>query len=299
MKLLQLFEVKKNEEKEKLKNEWDKLNRQKRQLKKSEDTCRVHLINPDRICPNPSQPRTVFSDSSILSLADSIKKHGIIQPITIRRMSDEDTPFGGLYEVIAGERRLRAAKLLALDYVPCVILDVDKEESAKLALIENLQREGLNMFEEASALLSLAEKYSLKQEEIADLLSVSQSYVANKMRLLRLTEPERELITANSLTERHARALIKIHDPVIRLKALGYIIEKSLNVKESEEYIKKLLTPEEPVHKPIRKMIIKDIRIFLNSVDRAINTVKEAGIPIEQSRVDEEDHIQLTIKIPR
>lgn len=299
MKLLQRFDFKKNDEKEKLKSEWDKLNKQKKQLKSAEDTCRVHLINPDRICPNPSQPRVVFSDSSIMSLADSIKKHGIIQPISIRRVSDEDTPFGGLYEVIAGERRLRAAKLLNMEYVPCVILDVDKETSAKLALVENLQREGLNMFEEASALLSLAEKYSLKQEEIAALLSVSQSYVANKIRILRLNESEKELILKNDLTERHARCLIKIHDPVVRLKTLGYIIEHSLNVRESEEYIKKILSPDIPVHKPVRKMIIKDIRIFLNSLDRAVSTVKEAGIPVEQSRVETDDSIQLTIKIPR
>ncbi len=299
MKLLQRFDFKKNDEKEKLKNEWDKLNRQKKQLKSAEDACRVHLINPDRICPNPSQPRTVFSDSSIMSLADSIKKHGIIQPISIRRVSEDDTPFGGLYEVIAGERRLRAAKLLNLEYVPCVILDVDKETSAKLALVENLQREGLNMFEEGSAFLSLAEKYSLKQEEIAALISVSQSYVANKIRLLRLSEPERELILQNDLTERHARCLIKIHDPVLRLKTIGHIIEHSLNVRESEEYIKKILTPSVPVHKPVRKMIIRDIRIFLNSLDRAVSTVKEAGIPIEQSRVETDDSIQLTIKIPR
>ena len=299
MKLLQRFDFKKNDEKEKLKNEWDKLNKQKKQLKSADDACRVHLINPDRICPNPSQPRVVFSDSSIMSLADSIKKHGIIQPISIRRVSDEDTPFGGLYEVIAGERRLRAAKLLNMEYVPCVILDVDKETSAKLALVENLQREGLNMFEEASALLSLAERYSLKQEEIASLLSVSQSYVANKIRLLRLSEPERELIVKNELSERHARCLIKIHDPVLRLKTLGYIIEHSLNVRESEEYIKKILSPSVPVHKPVRKMIIRDIRIFLNSLDRAVSTVKEAGIPIEQSRVETDDSIELTIKIPR
>lgn len=299
MKLLQRFDFKKNDEKEKLKNEWDKLNKQKKQLKSAEDACRVHLINPDRICPNPSQPRVIFSDSAIMSLADSIKKHGIIQPISIRRVSDEDTPFGGLYEVIAGERRLRAAKLLNMEYVPCVILDVDKETSAKLALVENLQREGLNMFEEASALLSLAERYSLKQEEIASLLSVSQSYVANKIRLLRLSEPERELIVKNELSERHARCLIKIHDPVLRLKTLGYIIEHSLNVRESEEYIKKILYPSVPVHKPVRKMIIRDIRIFLNSLDRAVSTVKEAGIPIEQSRVETDDSIELTIKIPR
>lgn len=299
MKLLQRFDFKKNDEKEKLKNEWDKLNKQKKQLKSADDACRVHLINPDRICPNPSQPRVIFSDSAIMSLADSIKKHGIIQPISIRRVSDEDTPFGGLYEVIAGERRLRAAKLLNMEYVPCVILDVDKETSAKLALVENLQREGLNMFEEASALLSLAERYSLKQEEIASLLSVSQSYVANKIRLLRLSEPERELIVKNELSERHARCLIKIHDPVLRLKTLGYIIEHSLNVRESEEYIKKILSPSVPVHKPVRKMIIRDIRIFLNSLDRAVSTVKEAGIPIEQSRVETDDSIELTIKIPR
>ncbi len=299
MKLLSRFEVKKNEEKERLRAEWEELHRQRRELRREDDACRIHLLNPDRICPNPSQPRKVFSDAAILKLADSIRKYGILQPITVRRTCDENTPFGGLYEVIAGERRLRAAKVLGMEYVPCIIVEVGSEESAKLALVENIHREELNIFEEAAAISSLVEKYHLKQEQIASMLSVSQSYVGNKLRLLKLTEPERNLIIKNDLTERHARALIKINDPVTRLKALGYIIEHGLNVQASEEYVKKIITPKEEEHKPVRKMIIRDIRIFLNSLDRAVNTVKDAGIPIQQSRTETEDEIQLVIKIPR
>ncbi|MBR6535269.1 MAG: ParB/RepB/Spo0J family partition protein [Clostridia bacterium] len=296
-----MLEVKKNMQRERLQAEWEAIKRQKQELKREDDACRIHLLDPERLCPNLSQPRKSFSEESILKLADSIRKYGILQPISVRRICDEETPFGGLYEVIAGERRLRAAKLLNMQYVPCIIIDVDREDSAKLALVENMHREQLNIFEEACAISTLCEKFSLTQEQAASFLCVSQSYIANKIRLLNLTEPERDLIIKNSLTERHARALVRISDPVQRLKVLGYIIEHGLNVQKSEEYIKQLFCHNEQTQeqKPVRKMVIKDIRIFLNSLDRAVNTVKEAGIPIQKSKTETENEIQLIIKIPR
>lgn len=296
-----MLEVKKNMQRERLQAEWEAIKRQKQELKREDDACRIHLLDPERLCPNLSQPRKSFSEESILKLADSIRKYGILQPISVRRICDEETPFGGLYEVIAGERRLRAAKLLNMQYVPCIIIDVDREDSAKLALVENMHREQLNIFEEACAISTLCEKFSLTQEQAASFLCVSQSYIANKIRLLNLTEPERDLIIKNSLTERHARALVRISDPVQRLKVLGYIIEHGLNVQKSEEYIKQLFCHSEQTQeqKPVRKMVIKDIRIFLNSLDRAVNTVKEAGIPIQKSKTETENEIQLIIKIPR
>ncbi len=296
-----MLEVKKNMQRERLQAEWEAIKRQKQELKREDDACRIHLLDPERLCPNLSQPRKSFSEESILKLADSIRKYGILQPISVRRICDEETPFGGLYEVIAGERRLRAAKVLNMQYVPCIVIDVDREDSAKLALVENMHREQLNIFEEACAISTLCEKFSLTQEQAASFLCVSQSYIANKIRLLNLTEPERDLIIKNSLTERHARALVRISDPVQRLKVLGYIIEHSLNVQKSEEYIKQLFCHNEQTQeqKPVRKMVIKDIRIFLNSLDRAVNTVKEAGIPIQKSKTETENEIQLIIKIPR
>lgn len=295
-----MLEIKKNEERERLQAEWDEIKRQKKELKRQDDACRIHLLDPERLCPNLSQPRKSFSDESILKLADSIRKYGILQPISVRRICGEETPFGGLYEVIAGERRLRAAKLLNMQYVPCIVIDVDREDSAKLALIENMHREQLNIFEEACAISMLCEKFSLTQEQAASFLCVSQSYVANKMRLLRLTEPERDLVIKNGLTERHARTLLRIQDPVERLKALGYVIEHGLNVQKTEEYVSLLCGKEEKnEQKPVRKMVIKDIRIFLNSLDRAVNTVKEAGIPIQKLKTETETEIQLVIKIPR
>lgn len=296
-----MLEVKKNMQRERLQAEWEAIKRQKQELKREDDACRIHLLDPERLCPNLSQPRKSFSEESILKLADSIRKYGILQPISVRRICDEETAFGGLYEVIAGERRLRAAKLLNMQYVPCIIIDVDREDSAKLALVENMHREQLNIFEEACAISTLCEKFSLTQEQAASFLCVSQSYIANKIRILNLTEPERDLIIKNSLTERHARALVRISDPVQRLKVLGYIIEHGLNVQKSEEYIKQLFCHNEQTQeqKPVRKMVIKDIRIFLNSLDRAVNTVKEAGIPIQKSKTETENEIQLIIKIPR
>ena len=154
----------------------DQLRKYEAELKRDDDSCRVHMINPSRICPNPDQPRRQFDADELSALAESIKRHGMIQPLTVRRLSDEDTPFGGLYELIAGERRLRAARMLELPYVPCLIFDADREESAKLALIENLQRKQLGYFEEAEAIDSLIRKYGVKQQEAAELLSVSQSY---------------------------------------------------------------------------------------------------------------------------
>lgn len=296
-----MLEVKKNAQRERLQAEWEAIKRQKQELKREDDACRIHLLDPERLCPNLSQPRKSFSDESILKLADSIRKYGILQPISVRRICDEETAFGGLYEVIAGERRLRAAKILNMQYVPCIVIDVDREDSAKLALVENMHREQLNIFEEACAISTLCEKFSLTQEQAASFLCVSQSYIANKIRLLSLTEPERELIIKNSLTERHARALVRIADPVQRLKVLGHIIEHGLNVQKSEEYIKQLLHQDQQPQeqKPVRKMVIRDIRIFLNSLDRAVNTVKEAGIPIQKSKTETENEIQLIIKIPR
>lgn len=274
-----------------------KLHNYENELRRQEDNCRIHMLNPSRICPNPNQPRKNFDTAELQSLADSIKQHGMIQPITVRRISDENSSFGGLYELIAGERRLRAARMLDLPYIPCIIIEADREESAKLALIENLQRDGLDFFEEAEAIESLIKKYSVKQQDVAAMLSVSQSYVANKLRLLKLDAEEREIVEKSSLTERHVRAALKAQSPEIRKKILRTAASRSLNVKQTEQYVLDLINADKPPQGS-EKIVIKDIRLFLNTIDKAVSIVRQAGIPVESSRSDGQGMIEVKIRVP-
>lgn len=257
---------------------------------------RIYMIETYRIKPNRSQPRKNFEDDAILSLADSIKRYGMLQPLTIRAFDSDSSDF----ELVAGERRLRAAGILGLTEVPCIIITASDEQSATLAIIENIQRENLNMFETAEAIASLIDLHGMTQERIARDLSMSQSYVANKLRILRLGEDERALIIDNKLSERHARALIKIENMKLRKQALDYIIDKHLNVTASEEYIDGVLANEKDKKTRVkRKFVIKDIRIFYNTIDKAIATVHKAGIGIVKDEVESESEVQLIIRIPK
>lgn len=255
----------------------------------------IRMIAPAHITPNPSQPRRFFEPDAIAALSDSIRQHGIIQPLTVR-------PLGGeRYELIAGERRLRAATLLGMAEVPCVILEADEHESAALAIIENLQRQDLNMFEQAAAIASLIQMCSLTQEEIAARLSVSQSFVANKLRLLRYLPDERELILKAPLTERHARALLRLAGDD-RLNALRTVIARRYNVADTEAYVDRLLTaPAESPHLPAncRTALSKDARLFCNSVNNALDILRRAGVPAESTRRDTEDATEILIRIPK
>ncbi len=196
---------------------------------------RIIYIPTDKINPNRSQPRSDFDQDSIVRLADSIRRYGLIQPLTVRLNGDR-------YELIAGERRLRACKLLGYLQVPCVIRSANERVSAEIALIENLMRDNLNMFEQARAFRQLITEFGLTQEQVAKSLSMSQSAVANKLRLLRLTEEEMAFILDNLLTERHARAILRIKDKSERRKALEHISQHKLNVSLSEQYIEKTIT---------------------------------------------------------
>ena len=275
----------------------DKLKKYENELRRQDDVCRIHMLNPSRICPNPDQPRKNFDQAELQSLADSIKLHGMIQPITVRRISDEKSPFGGLYELIAGERRLRAARMLELPYVPCIIIEADRKESAKLALVENLQRHGLGFFEEAEAIESLIKKYGVKQQEIAGMLSVSQPYVANKLRLLRLDKDEREIVEKAGLTERHVRAALKAQSPELRKKILVTAAARSLSVRQTEQYVLDLQNEKKPAQST-EKIVIKDIRLFLNTIDKAVSIVRQAGIPVESTRSDGGGMIEVKIRVP-
>ena len=259
--------------------------------KKSEKIC---MISPFDISPNPSQPRKYFTDDAILRLADSIKTHGLIQPLTVR-----NTEKG--YELIAGERRLRALRLIGATEVPCVISDVDDTESAHLAIIENIQRENLNMFEQANAILNLMKVHCLTQEKIASQLSCSQSYVANKLRLLKISEDEREMIIENSLTERHARALLRLKDDAVRKNALKTIIRKNLNVASAEDLVDKILVEQkrEKSESGKTKLIVKDIRLFINTIDKAVETMRSMGMNVETKRKETSDDTEIVIIIPK
>ena len=251
----------------------------------------IHSIEARRITANPNQPRKVFTDDAIIKLADSRRRYGMIQPITVRKIGDN-------YELISGERRLRAAKELGMEYVPCVIMDINEEKSAEISIIENLIREDLNIFEQAQAIETLIDTYNLTQEEIAQKLSNSQSFVANKLRLLRLTKSEREIILKNGLTERHARALLRVYDTTLREKLLETIVEQGLNVGKSEELIDAALSKE--TTKTIRRRnTYKDIKSFYIAIDRAVDGVKNSGVNIKSRRIENDEYVELTILIPK
>ncbi len=258
------------------------------------------------IVPNRSQPRTVFESNSVLRLADSIKRYGILQPLTVRLIPTAESDKNGFsspgFEIIAGERRYRAAKMLGMASVPCIIVEADDKKSAELALIENLLREDLNIFETARGLRKLIENFRLTQEEVAKRLSMSQSAVANKLRLLRLSPEEETFVLENGLTERHARALLKITDAEERKKAMQTVVKAKMNVSATESYIDRLLSVEntdEEAHAEKKFIpIIKDVRLFYNSLDRAVETVRSAGVEISSSRKEENGAVKIEINIP-
>lgn len=263
---------------------------------------RIHRIEVSRILPNPAQPRKFFDSGETLRLADSIRTHGILQPLCVRKPVSEGgvEEFRGVYELIAGERRLRAAKLLGLSEVPCIIIEADSLRSAELAIIENLQREDLNIFEEAAAIAALINLYGLTQEEVAAKLSASQSYVANKLRLLRFDEQEQHTILEKHLTERHARALLRLGDVAQRKDALSTVIARGYNVAETEEYVASLLNNETAPKAPrTRTALVKDIRIFYNTLDRAVDIMHRAGIDAKTHKKDLGDIFEITVHIPK
>ena len=254
-------------------------------MKKDQKTdflsARVRYIPINDIRPNPQQPRRRFDSESLQELAASIAAYGILQPLTVRQQ-------GAVYELVAGERRWRAARIAGLRQVPC------------LALIENLQRRDLDYMEEAAAIARLLRRYGLSQQQAAERLGRSQSAVANKLRLLRLEEPVAEALHRYGLTERHARALLRLEDPEQRLAAVEHIGKNQLNVADAEGYIDRLVTQNQTTQPRRRSTyILKDVRLFLNSVDRGVRLMQTAGVGAKVSRRDTEDAICLTVTIPR
>ena len=251
----------------------------------------IEEIEAARILPNPAQPRKEFDAEALIALSESIRHHGILQPPVVRRLPD-----GRHYELIAGERRLRAARMAGLLTLPCLVRESDADESAELSMIENLQRRDLGMFEEAAAIAALCERFHMTQEQIAARLAVSQSYVANKLRLLRLSPEARAVIGTAGLTERHARAVLRLPEEG-RLAALRHIAEAGLNVAGTEKYVEQLLGRRRPRARSAG--VIKDIRLFYNSLDRAMALVREAGIGIAAERREDEEAIEVVIRIQK
>lgn len=256
------------------------------------DSGRVLFLPVDAIQPNPNQPRTVFSPAELHELADSIRSLGVLQPLTVRRRD-------GSWELVAGERRLRAAKLAGLEEVPCLSIQADSQSSSLLALVENLQRKDLDFWEEALALRRLIDDFHLSQEEAARRIGKSQSSVANKLRLLRLPPQVLSLLREGGCSERHARALLRLEEPELQRMAARHVAEQGLTVARTEEYVEALLHPAD---KPARKkptFVIKDVRLFLNTVTRGLSMMKSAGVQANCKRQETEDSILLTITIPK
>ena len=254
---------------------------------------RVQYIPLGRIRPNPQQPRRSFDEEGLAELAASIRSCGILQPLTVRRAGEG-------YELVAGERRLRAARIAGLREVPCLVAQVGEEDSALLALMENLQRRDLDCWEEAQAIARLISRYGLSQEEAARRLGRAQPTVANKLRLLRLPEDVRALLRENGLTERHARALLRLQEPEGQRRAAGDMVRRGMNVAQAEAYVEKLLQSAQVTPPRGRSTyIIKDVRLFLNSVDRGLHLMRQAGVDAGWNRQDTDREILLTIRIPK
>ena len=239
-----------------------------------------------------SQPRKHFDAGALQELAESIRQYGVLQPLTVRRLA-------GGYELVAGERRLRAARLAGLSEVPCLLADVDEESSGMLALVENLQRRDLDYFEVAEGLQKLMQQYHLSQEQAARRIGKSQSAVANKLRILRHPPSVLQALRENHLTERHARALLKLPDEAERLRVIGLIAQGEWTVAKTEQYIDSLLAPRTPQRRELGGFVLRDVRLFLNSIDHQLDLVRAAGVGASRERQETEQEIVLTIRIPK
>lgn len=250
---------------------------------------KIIKVPVDQIYPNPYQPRKTFDEAALNDLAASIQLYGVLQPLLVAPGEN------GQYLLIAGERRLRASKMAKLAEVPVIVTDYTTQQIAEIALIENLQREDLHFLEEAEGYEQLLKDFHLTQEAMAQRVGKKQSTIANKLRLLKLSEACRKLLIENSLTERHARALLKLDDDEKRQEVLKVVAQRKLSVRQTEAYIESLLKVAPPVKR--RMMIVNDVRIYLNSIKQVYGMIKESGIPVNmEQEVDGEDVI-VTLRI--
>ena len=255
-------------------------------LKTYMETGRVVFLPARSIRPNPAQPRKIFREEPLQELAESIHRHGILQPLSVRRV-------GIHYELIAGERRLRAAQLAGLTEIPCIVMNMDDKESGLTALVENLQRQDLDFIEEARGISFLMEQWSMSQEQVAKLIGKSQSAVANKLRILRHSGPVLEALRRENLTERHARALLKLQSEPEKLTTIAAISRVGMGVAQTERYIEELLAGKE------KKQPRANVGAFLNNLNQSLARIQRSGIPAVSERRETDSQIVLTITIPK
>lgn len=254
----------------------------------------IIYLRTDELQPNPVQPRTVFDEPSLEELSESIRSYGILNPLTVRRR-------GARYELVAGERRLRAAKLAGLREVPCVLLDVNMEDAGLIALVENLQRKDLDFLEEANGIRQLIRMFGMSQEEAARRLGKSQSAVANKLRLFKLPEDMLETLRDKGLSERHGRALLRLTDDESRRAALEKFIERDMTVAAAESYVDALLAEKDAPEalEGKKSFVMRDLRLFLNSVTRSLELMRQGGVSADMQKQETPDALILTISIPK
>ena len=252
---------------------------------------RVLFLPVDSIHPNPYQPRRAFAQPDLEELAGSIRELGVLQPLTVRRRD-------GQWELVAGERRLRAARLAGLEAVPCLSIQADSQSSSLMALVENLQRRDLDFWEEAQALRRLIDTYHISQEDVARRIGKSQSAVANKLRLLKLPHEVLELLRDHGAGERHARALLRLKSEEQQMDAARKVAAGKLTVAQTETLVDTLLTAKPPARKR-PTFVVKDVRLFLNTITRSLDIMRSAGVDAQCRRQDSDEEITLTIHIPR
>jgi ParB family chromosome partitioning protein len=255
-------------------------------LKTYMETGRVVFLPARAIRPNPAQPRKVFSEEQLQQLRDSISQHGILQPLSVRRI-------GSSYELIAGERRLRAAQMAGLTEIPCIVMTMDEKESSLAAMVENLQRQDLDFVEEAKGLSLLMEKWGMSQEQLAKILGMSQSAIANKLRLLRHSPAVLDAILRSGLSERHARALLRIPTDSQKFAVIATVSQLGMSVAKTESYIEKLLQEMEAEPKK------PNITAFLHNLTQSLSKIQLSGIPAISERKETDSQIVLTITIPK
>ena len=249
----------------------------------------IHLV-----MPNPNQPRKVFNHDALKELSESIRQYGIIQPITVRKTRE------GTYELIAGERRLRAATLAGLLKIPAIIIEMEDEDSAIVALVENIQRQNLSFMEEANAYKQLLDKCNLTQEELAKKLGKTQSAIANKIRLLRLPQSVREVIKDQSLSERHARALLRLDTEEKQVYAVRRLVDFSLSVKQTEDLVDRIIKEgiSENSQKKLKRSIA-DVRVFFKTISKAVSLMNEKGIEAMATKEETDTYYEYTIRIQK
>ena len=255
-------------------------------LKTYMETGRVVFLPLRAVRPNPAQPRKIFREEALQDLADSIRQHGILQPLSVRRV-------GTAYELIAGERRLRAAQMAGLTEIPCIVMTMDDRESGLAAMVENLQRQDLDFVEEARGIAALMEKWSFSQEQTAKMLGKSQSAVANKLRLLKHSDAVLDALREAGLTERHGRALLKLTSEPQKLQVIATVRQLDMNVARTEQYIQSLLEEKAPKEKR------PNVGAFIQNLTQALSKIQLSGIPAVSERKETENEIVLTITFPK